>query len=148
MKPVQQKGFTLIELMVVIVIVAILAGIAYPNYTQYVLRTRRADAQSALLQLQGQEEKYFTQCGQYTATIVGGTISGCSGLGYANSNSPDANYTLSVALNAGNASYTATATPAAGKPQVNDFDCLNLTLTSAGVKSQSGLNVQNRCWQK
>jgi len=147
MKPVRQRGFTLIELMVVVVIIAILAGIAYPSYTQYVMRARRADGQSGLMQLQGQEEKFFTQCGIYTSSIDTGTISGCTGLGYPAAKSPDLNYNLSIStLAADKLSYTATADPQGA--QANDSDCKKLTLTSAGAKSQTGPNAQGKCWQK
>ena len=147
MKPVRQRGFTLIELMVVVVIVAILAGVVYPSYTQYVMRARRADGQSGLMQLQGQEEKFFTQCGVYTTSIDTGTISGCTGLGYPAAKSPDLNYNLSIStLAADKLSYTATAQPQGA--QANDSDCLNLTLKSTGDKGQSGPNTQGKCWQK
>lgn len=148
------RGFTLIELMVVVLIVAVLAGIAYPSYTQYVIRARRADGQSALLQLQGQQEKFLTQCGKYTNQLATGTVSACTGLGYPNTladstkiQSPDRNYNLYISTIAANAAtYTATAEPVGA--QANDTDCAKLTLTSTGVKGQTGPNVQQKCWQK
>ena len=54
------RGFTLVELMIVVVIVAILAGIAVPSYMSSVRKTRRADAKTALLDLAGREERYLT----------------------------------------------------------------------------------------
>jgi type IV pilus assembly protein PilE len=60
-----QRGFTLLELMIVVVIIAILAAIALPSYTKYVQRTRRSDGQSALLNAQQAEEKFFFRCNRY-----------------------------------------------------------------------------------
>ncbi len=70
----QQHGFTLIELMVVVVIIGILAAIAYPSYTRYMTQTRRSDAQIALTQMAGMQEKFFSDCNHY-ATILYGTTS-------------------------------------------------------------------------
>ena len=59
------KGFTLIELMVVVIIIGILSAIAYPSYLDSVRKTRRADAQGALMQLNNAMERVFTQNNTY-----------------------------------------------------------------------------------
>jgi type IV pilus assembly protein PilE len=70
----RSRGFTLIELMIVVAIVAILASIAYPAYTDSVLKGKRAQARTALLELMQQQERYMTQNNTYLAfTNTGGT---------------------------------------------------------------------------
>ena len=65
-----QGGFTLIELMIVVVIVGILAAIAYPAYQQYARETKRADAHAALLRIATLEEKFFSNNNQYAASTT------------------------------------------------------------------------------
>lgn len=65
------KGFTLIEVMVVVAIVAILAAIAVPSYNDSVTKSRRADAQSALMGLSQAMERHFTQNNTYESAITG-----------------------------------------------------------------------------
>ena len=60
-------GFTLLEMLIALIIVALLASQAYPVFQQYVTRVRRQQAQSALLRLMQQEERYFTQANTYLA---------------------------------------------------------------------------------
>ncbi len=63
-----QRGVTLIELVVVMIIVGILAAVAIPSYRNYVLRSQRSDAKDALLALATQQEKHYLQCNTYATT--------------------------------------------------------------------------------
>lgn len=101
------KGFTMIELLVVITILGLIAAVAVPSYNDYVKKTRRKDAQGDLVNLSNAMERYFTANNTYaTATIGTGGI-------YPNASPIDGNtkyYNLSIS--ASNAtSYTLTATP-------------------------------------
>ncbi|WP_338758638.1 type IV pilin protein [Massilia sp. METH4] len=65
------RGFTLIELMVVVALVGVLAALAYPGYRQHVVHARRTEAQVALQALMQQQERYFTQHNRYIAFGAG-----------------------------------------------------------------------------
>ena len=126
-------GFTLIELMITVAIIAILTLIAYPSYEEQMLKTRRSDAETALTTLANQETLFFAQNNYYTATIVG---TGLSLNGSATS--PKQYYNLSVtpaktyaAAPAAN-SYTLSAIPAPGGPQAADG---TFTLNSQNQKT-------------
>ena len=126
-------GFTLVELMIVVVVIGILASIAYPSYRNYTKQSRRSDAKIALTQAAARQEKYFADCNWYARTPGGtracGTAAGNADtvLGIATT-SPNSDYTL--AITAGNipaggcaafsCGFTITATPAAGGRQVGD----------------------------
>ena len=66
----------MIELMIVVIIVAILAAIGYPSYQEHVRKTRRADAQTALTQMANLQQRFFTECNRYAASL-GGTAWKC-----------------------------------------------------------------------
>lgn len=135
MKGHKIRGFTLIELMIVVAIVAILAAIAYPSYTNYVLRTRRADGKEFLMRVAAAQERHYTNLNRYGAMAdlgIGTTF--LSEKGY---------YSVGVALANGDQTYLLTATPQS--PQDKD-QCKNLTLSNTGYKSQSGAETNGKCW--
>ena len=74
-------GVTLIELMVVVVIIGILAGIAYPGYRSYTQKSRRSDAQILLLQAAARQEKFFSDCSKYAGSLAGTAMSCTAGGG-------------------------------------------------------------------
>lgn len=122
-----QKGFTLIELMIVVAIVAILAAIAYPSYQQYVIKGKRNAAQSLMLDIANREKQYLLDARTYTTTL--------SDLGITTlpiEVSP--NYTIGIATGTAPPSFTITATPIGG--QASDGGAL--TLDDTGTKGPSG----------
>lgn len=136
------KGFTLIELMIVVAIVGILAAIAYPAYQQYVIDARRADGHSALLALQMAMEKYRGSCPTYAANIGSADNCGTSTVnGFAVSR--DQHYNLAISGNTGNA-YTLTATPQG--VQAGDTTCATITLAVSAGNPRGLKGPSNGCW--
>lgn len=149
-------GFTLLELMIVVAIVAILSAIAVNSYLNYARQSRRSDALAALNQDQGILERCYAQTFDYSKVTAAG--SGCGTLSATGTNpSPKGYYAVALSLpssasNGGVATaYTLTATPVAGSPQASDSQCAVFTLTSADGHSatDSSGNVQTDvCWQQ
>lgn len=142
----KHNGFTLIELMIVIAIVAILASIAYPAYQDQVRKSRRADCEGSLLGLSNALERYYTANNKFTGTSLG-TNPGDIFPAQCPIDGGTPTYTLSVSA-ASNSAYTIQAAPVAGGPQDGD-KCGTLTLTSTGVKdvigATTGLTAAD-CW--
>jgi len=131
------KGFTLIELMVTVVIIGILASIAFPAYQNSVRQARRADAQGVLMQLNNTMERVFTQSNTYTiATLctAPATPAGCIFPNEAPLDGATKFYDLSISAVTAN-TFTLLATPKNG--QAGDG---NLTLNSTGAKTWGALN--------
>ena len=120
------RGFTLIELMIVVVVIGILAAIAYPSYQNYVLRSGRVDAMSSLLNQAQALDRCFTRQNTYV---------GCPAIP---GTSQDGLYTLSATINA--ASYLLTAEPA-GRQALDR--CTQFTLNHRGAKESV---PPDRCW--
>lgn len=134
------KGFTLIELMIVVAIIAIISSIAYPNYSQFVTRGRLTDGQKILASYALAQERFFQNNNRYN-TALNGTTCGISTSG---SNYTSSDFTLSCS--AANTSYTATLTGKTGGKvsgyvyTINDSGTRQTTQFK-GV-SKSGVN----CW--
>lgn len=144
-----QKGFTLVELLIVVAIISILAAIAYPAYTNHVVKTKRSMAKSILTQIATKQEQYYLDNKSYTADLTD--------LGYPadpffvdkNSNllaatSANAIYQIDVAQTAVS-NYTLTATPVNAQA-TQDTTCANFTLTNTGTKGVSGTGSVSDCW--
>lgn len=124
MKLQRIKGFSLIELMIVVVIVGVLAAIAMPSYSNYVIKGSRAAAQTELLELASKQEKIFLNSNAYSpnvTTAYNGTSTG--GLGITSGRTSDDKYTLS--LSGVGQTFTLTATPATGSKQAGN-GCLTI----------------------
>jgi len=123
------QGFTIIEILIVVVIIGILSAIALPAYNDYVVKSRRSDALSALSDIRQQQEKFRNTCPSYAASMsascsVGGTTISFS----PNSTSPDGYYVMSVASHATGYLITASATGV----QLNDTECPTIEMNGAG----------------
>jgi type IV pilus assembly protein PilE len=147
MKTPTQKhltGFSLIELMVTISIVAILASIATASYTSQIQKSRRTDARSAILDLAGREEKLFSTTNAYSDSP--------QILGYGDATTvwpvPVGSnfYSITVAIAAPTAAptYLITATPI--NAQVSDTKCASLSIDQLGNQTATGTETASTCW--
>lgn len=128
------RGFTLLEVMIVVAVVAILASIAYPSYQSYVLRSHRSDAIKGLLSAQLRQEEYRVKTGAYAGEGQESEI-GLTDSDY---------YTFSVvseATSSGAPTYTLSAEPKENSSQIADTECSKIEITSTDAKSP------DECWK-
>ncbi len=135
-KSQKSYGFTLIELLITVAIIGILAGIAYPSYTDFVKRSNRAEAQRELLRCANLQEQLFVDSRSYTADMTD--------LGLVDPYITETgNYSIDAVI--GNNGTTFVLTAIAKSSQLNDTDCLTLTINELGQKN---LSENSGCWEK
>lgn len=130
----RMRGITLIELMIVVVVVGILAAIAYPSYQNQVRKTKRADGKAQLMETAQALERCYTRFGRYNDGNCGVALPVMSDEGH---------YEIDGNLTAG--TFTLDATPQGD--QANDAQCGVLRLTHAGAQGSQGNDADaNDCW--
>jgi type IV pilus assembly protein PilE len=133
-------GFTLIELMIVVAIVAILASIALPSYQEYVARGRRAEVKAALLEGAQWMERHYSENYRFDQNSAGTAITTLypANLSQVPRDSGGA-YSIAVSASA-TRTFTLTATRVVGGPMAND-KCGNFTIDQLGVRANPGYST-------
>jgi type IV pilus assembly protein PilE len=129
---------TLLELMAVVMVVGILGMIAIPSYRQYMTRTQRTEAKTALLQLATNQERFYLTNRTYS--------SDANELGFAGAITERGLYALTI-TGASATGYTATATPRVGGAvnMTGDTACATFSITATGVRTATGTGAAT-CW--
>jgi len=129
------RGFTLIELMIVIAVLSIIVAVGYPSYLEQVKKSRRAEGMGQLLELADRMERAYSDSGTYPTAISEVYVATTDG-GF---------YTLSI-VTANNVSFVVSAAPTSLGDQNKD-KCQTFTLTSLGDKSVTNSSLNNHCWK-
>jgi type IV pilus assembly protein PilE len=129
---IEERGFTLLELVITVAIVGILAVIAYPSYRSAVQKNNRAAAESVLMDIAQREQQYLLDNrGSYAASVTA--------LNYSVPSNVATLYTIALGTTVGPPpTFTASATPISGTVQATDLGGAPLTINNAGTKSPSG----------
>lgn len=134
----RQRGFTLIELLITVAVAGVLAAIAYPSFTQYLVKSRRAEAVNGLTQIQQAQERWRTNNPAYNPTL--------SAIFTPAASNPY-NFALSgVSANA----FTATATPKNPGSQAGDVECatMSIAVTNGNATYSATGTGAARCWNR
>lgn len=133
------KGFTLVELMITVVIVGILASVAIPAYTQYTVRAKRAAAESFIMSVANKQEQYILDARQYATTLALLSMTPPADV--------SAHYSITITTNmtATPPTYIIEAAPT-GSQATNDTKCGTVSINQAGTKGETGTGALGDCW--
>lgn len=143
-----ETGFTLIEVMITVAVVAIATAIAMPSYSEYRRRADRSDAQLVLLQAATWLERRYAECNSYTLRNAATDPPCTTAMGDLPAElqqapaSGTARYTVTLELT-GTQFWTLRATPV-----TTDAACGTLTLNSVGQRARSGSQPFEYCWRR
>ncbi len=163
-KKTRTSGFTLIELMIVVLVAAVLVAIAVPSYQNQIRHSRRTDAKTALLDAAVREEKYLTLANTYTTTAsnLGYSALGVPiGSGYYNlyvcvgtaTGSTSTTTPCTAVTGTTGTSFVVSAIPVTGTSQAGDSQCLYYAVDNTGTQYSSnstagtGTVTTSTCWQ-
>lgn len=132
----KQSGFTLIELMIVVAIIGILAAVVYPSYTDFIMRSDRAEAQRELVRIANLQEQLFVDRRSYSNDM------NLLGLGADPFVTEYGNYSIDATIANNGTTFVLTAT--AQGSQSTDTDCSSLTINEVGQQSAAN----DFCWEK
>ncbi|HET6553358.1 MAG TPA: type IV pilin protein [Dyella sp.] len=133
----RKRGYTLVELMIVVAVIALLAAIAVPSYLRYSYRARRADGQEVLLRVANAQERYYSTANHYgSLQEIGFNDPQGSNKGY---------YSVTSVPASGSTSQTFTATAGPLGPQAKD-DCGSLAINNVGNKTSANTTTNGSCW--
>jgi type IV pilus assembly protein PilE len=144
-----RRGFTLIELMIAVVVLGILAAVAYPAFTSMIKRSRRADAIAGLTAIVQAQERYRSNHATYSASVDALSVNADAAYKY---------YDLALAASEDGtfvAGYKVTATPKSGGFQSSDTDCAEMSVKLQGslfsylakkADGTEGADVVKQCW--
>lgn len=161
MKKSGAHGFTLIELMIAVIIIGIIAGIAYPSYVKFITESRRSDATTNLLRIAALQTRFSYSCTPVKYAADFGAANSCAGTGTINAGlgagglTPDGHYTIAITpmavadggTNDLATSFTLTATPAGAQATNDGAKCATFVIHSTGRKAATGTDAAI-CWKK
>jgi type IV pilus assembly protein PilE len=128
------SGITLIELMIVVVVISILAAIAYPNYQEFTARAKRNEAKAALLRLAINQERFYLNNNSFTLNLAE--------LGFGSAITETGYYQIEVTA-ADTSNFSASATYLQGGSEATK--CLTFTINGRGAKTS---DPETNCWER
>jgi type IV pilus assembly protein PilE len=155
--PGAQRGFTLTEVLITMVVLGVLMAVALPSYQSSLRKGRRAEAFNALTSIQQASERHRSVNPTFTANLTAAPSASIPGLGQPGTRTAGGYYDLAVTV-VDAATYVATATAVAGSSQANDGDCSVLAVRMQGgnIRYGAGASIDwsaantdpQRCWAR